>query len=188
MSEIKIIDGILSSTLCRQLIDKFNNDTFLKSDPQPDYSTRRFLLVSEQLQWQKEVIKLTPIISEVVTDFFNYPGKFSAHSREDWVDDGLVMAHYRPGDTCAFHDDGQVYGCNVRLATVLFYLNDVDQGGETYFPLQDLKICPKEGRAVVFPPHLRFPHEVLEASSDRYILQTWICDPALIVLAEHEDM
>ena len=37
-----------------------------------------------------------------------------------------------------------------RLYTILVYLNDNFQGGETYFPLLDLTIKPKTGRALVF--------------------------------------
>jgi hypothetical protein len=39
-----------------------------------------------------------------------------------------------------------------RLATVLLYLSDVGEGGETYFHYMDLKIRPTKGTALVFFP------------------------------------
>lgn len=39
---------------------------------------------------------------------------------------------------------------SVRYATVLFYLNDGFEGGETYFPRLNKKIKPKKGKALVF--------------------------------------
>lgn len=37
-----------------------------------------------------------------------------------------------------------------RAVTMLIYLNDDFQGGETYFPLLDHKVTPTQGKAVVF--------------------------------------
>ena len=40
---------------------------------------------------------------------------------------------------------------SVRMMTVFFYLNDPDAGGETYFPLLDVTVSPKRGRAILWP-------------------------------------
>lgn len=37
-----------------------------------------------------------------------------------------------------------------RYATVLTYLSDVEEGGETYFPQINLKVPPKKGDAILF--------------------------------------
>ena len=37
-----------------------------------------------------------------------------------------------------------------RWNTLFIYLNDVDSGGETYFPKLDLKVKPRKGRALLF--------------------------------------
>lgn len=42
----------------------------------------------------------------------------------------------------------QLYG--QRAVTMLIYLNDDFEGGETYFPLLDQKVTPSQGTAVVF--------------------------------------
>lgn len=39
---------------------------------------------------------------------------------------------------------------SLRYATVLFYLNDDFNGGETYFPRLNKKIIPKKGKALIF--------------------------------------
>ena len=39
---------------------------------------------------------------------------------------------------------------SVRYATILFYLNDGFNGGETYFPKLKKKIVPKKGKALIF--------------------------------------
>jgi prolyl 4-hydroxylase len=39
---------------------------------------------------------------------------------------------------------------NNRISTLIMYLNDVEEGGETIFPNLDLKISPRRGNAVYF--------------------------------------
>ena len=101
-----------------------------------------------------------------------------------WGNDGFLIARYSPGDTCILHVDGQ---CAVppqnelRLATFILYLNTLKEGGETVFPLQEEKVCPKTGQVVMFPPVHTHPHEVLASKETRYILQTWITDPAFVI-------
>ena len=38
-----------------------------------------------------------------------------------------------------------------RALTLLTYLSDVDEGGETIFPTLNLSVAPKLGRALVWP-------------------------------------
>lgn len=44
----------------------------------------------------------------------------------------------------------------------LFYLNDDYEGGELYFPLQDVKFKPKKGAAYFFPGDKNYIHGVTE--------------------------
>jgi len=49
-----------------------------------------------------------------------------------------------PGGLIHFNRGGQ------RVATFMVYLNTPEAGGETIFPLDNLKIVPKKGKAVLF--------------------------------------
>jgi hypothetical protein len=44
----------------------------------------------------------------------------------------------------------------------LFYLNDDYEGGELYFPLQDIQFKPKRGAAYFFPGDMNYVHGVTE--------------------------
>ena len=175
-----MIDTALPTDLCQPLISRFKSDSRVVPDPQPDYSTRQYLYLSDKSEWTKICQQVAAISHQLVDNYLD----FVQSGLEDWFDDGYVMAHYRAGDSCTMHDDGQ---CPVppnnglRYLTLLYYLNDVETGGETHFPVQNTKITPKQGRAILFPAMLTHPHEVLTTKADRYILQTWITDPALFV-------
>ncbi len=187
---VKMFEGVLTPELCTELIRRFEADPRVKADPQPDYSTRSYLNLSEIWDWRRQVQGVTQIADPLIADFFRLPARYRAAEQKDWANDGWVLARYRTGDACIFHDDAQspIPPANgLRLATLIFFLNDVPEGGELYFPLQELKVKPKEGRAVIFPAQVTHPHEVLATGSLRYVLQTWVIDPDLVVVHREED-
>ena len=68
-----------------------------------------------------------------------------------------------------------------RLATVLVYLNEVASGGATRFPLLNLEVQPKAGRALVFFPGRldgtidhSLVHEACPAIDTKWVAQIWV--------------
>ena len=61
-----------------------------------------------------------------------------------------------------------------RFISFIWYLNDVDEGGETEF-FGYYKIKPKKGKLLLFPSDWLFPHSSKKSISDnKYILSGWI--------------
>lgn len=65
--------------------------------------------------------------------------------------------------------------------TVLVYLNDCSQGGQTEFPAMNLKVSPRKGTALVFFPATvdgyldkMALHAALPAIDTKYVSQVWI--------------
>jgi prolyl 4-hydroxylase len=102
------------------------------------------------------------------------------------------VAKYGSGQQYGRHYDGfsnlggptarkeLTYGGN-RVATVLIYLNNVGEGGETHFPYMDLKIRPTKGTALVFFPSaangefdVQTFHAALPAVDTKYVSQIWV--------------
>jgi len=67
---------------------------------------------------------------------------------------------------------------NDSLHRVLFfqyYLNTVEEGGETEFFYQDLKVKPKQGSLIIAPAGFTHTHKGhIPISGDKYILTSWI--------------
>ena len=52
-------------------------------------------------------------------------------------------------------------------------LNDVEEGGETVFPMGGTAITPETGKVVIWPTGLPFYHCGNKSGSDKYILTSW---------------
>lgn len=68
--------------------------------------------------------------------------------------DGLQVLRYTPGQEYKPHYDffakTSRASANNRISTLVMYLNDVEEGGETVFPMLRLSVAPTKGMAVYF--------------------------------------
>lgn len=63
-----------------------------------------------------------------------------------------------------------------RVLAIILYLNDIEYGGETIFPVLKERIQPKAGRLLLFPSDLGFLHYGNNAPTKKYILVGHIVD------------
>lgn len=62
-----------------------------------------------------------------------------------------------------------------RVVLYMFYLNDVEEGGETEFFYQQRKILPKKGTMVIAPAGFTHSHRGnIPLSGDKYIATSWL--------------
>ncbi|MBL8269679.1 2OG-Fe(II) oxygenase [Steroidobacter sp.] len=88
----------------------------------------------------------------------------------------LTLKRYRPGHREQFqlHWDSINHVAN-RYLVLLWYLNDVELGGETRFPQLDVTVSARAGRLLMFPPYWMYQHEGLPPlTGDKYILSTYL--------------
>ena len=84
------------------------------------------------------------------------------------TDTGYDMKRYDAND--GFY----AWHCDHFLITMIFYLNDVEEGGETEFVF-DYKVAPKEGRVLIFPSSFVYPHRgIMPVSGPKYTVTTFI--------------
>lgn len=79
---------------------------------------------------------------------------------------------YEPGQEYHTHMDfGPGYP---RILSAVAYLNNVEEGGETYFPTFDYHVAPKPGRIAVFPSNFIYRHAALPpARGVKYAVAFW---------------
>jgi len=87
----------------------------------------------------------------------------------------LIVKRYDPGGTDRFqpHFDSISEVAN-RYLVFLWYLNDVEKGGETDFVDLGIASAPQAGKLLMFPPYWMYRHAgQVPVSGHKYILSTY---------------
>jgi predicted 2-oxoglutarate/Fe(II)-dependent dioxygenase YbiX len=99
---------------------------------------------------------------KIIEDFFNL----------ELIDNVPSIVIWREGDIQPPHADKEQLDGSPNLypkndIASLFYLNDDYEGGEIYFPIQNLQIKPSAGSAVFFPGDRFYQHGVTAVESGK---------------------
>jgi prolyl 4-hydroxylase len=151
--EILLLEGVLSEEECNELIHRAQ----LKLNPSTtvDPTTGENKVIQNRtsfgtyfhLEEDEFIARLDQRLSEIA----NWPLDHA---------EGLQILNYHVGGEYKPHFDffpPEEGGSSVhtaqggqRVATIVMYLNDVEEGGETIFPKLSLSIAPRKGDAVYF--------------------------------------
>ena len=72
-----------------------------------------------------------------------------------------------------FHAENVNWNLSSRTMAWMVYLNDVEEGGETEFLYQKLKVKPKKGTVLIWPGGYTHLHRGNPPMSDKYIATGW---------------
>lgn len=92
------------------------------------------------------------------------------------TDTGYQLQKYIKGDGFYnWHEDSHILNeDSCRIVTFIIYLNDVEEGGETYF--YNGKVKPEAGKLLLFPATWTYNHKgSMPISNDKYIITGWFC-------------
>lgn len=108
--------------------------------------------------------------------------------KDEIYPDYLGLVRWRNGDMQHPHADGEIDGgvhpYNWRHFGCIYYLNDNYEGGEIYFPNQNIELKPKPNTLIFFPGTLEFLHGVKPVTNGvRYTLSSfWTYDKQYSIL------
>ena len=87
------------------------------------------------------------------------------------------IQRYDPGDAynpTHIEEGGPRPGKIQRKLAFTTYLNDIEEGGETEFVLQGIKVKPKKGLTIIWPAGWTHPHHGIPAPNEiKYIATGW---------------
>ena len=177
--EIIVLDNVLTAEECKQFIElakpkiKPSNVVDRNSGNNVSHDAR----TSTGAFFGKGETPLLRWIEQFCAEFLNWPYEKS---------EGFQALNYQVGQQYLAHFDhfdpdtksGKEISATKagnRNATILFYLNDVDEGGGTQFPKLDLTVMPKMGRMLYFgyPDILKADH-VLHAGMPPTKGEKWV--------------
>lgn len=184
MNYIKTYDNVLPKDICGKIIDKFEKQSSHHVNTVLD-NHRSFTEINLNLykEWSNEVNNLlVPIMQTYIEKYKRdndidekiWPVKYGFEQ--------IRMKRYLPNDVdeFQFHVDVTDHPSARRFLVYFFYLNDVQEGGETGFqynrslPIEQ-KIKPEAGKLLMFPPMWTHPHIGFKPISEpKYIIGSYL--------------
>lgn len=176
----KIIDGALSPDFCREVIQRFeacdykergkvgNNTREGLFDPR--YKNTLELYPSQHPKDWGDV--LNHVVGNLKTNLADFMSDYHDAFPVPLYPEEFRVTKYPIGGHFNWHSDN--IGSDVtRVLTVMYYLNTVEEGGETDYEWQELKIKPVEGRMAICPVGWPFRHcSRPTVSNPKYIIIT----------------
>ena len=146
LSELPLVielENVISESVCNDLIEISKNR--LKKSKINSTKEETNIRTSSSMFFEREE---NQTINEV-EDIASYIMGIGKEHGE-----GIQILNYQVGQEFKSHFDYFKEGTrpaeNNRISTLIFYLNDVEEGGETTFPNLNISVRPKKGNAVYF--------------------------------------
>ncbi|MCD8510019.1 MAG: 2OG-Fe(II) oxygenase [Bacillus sp. (in: Bacteria)] len=140
---IVILGNVLSHEECDELI-RLSKGRLLRSKVGNSREVNE-LRTSSSMFFQERENDLVARIEKRVSEIMNIPVEHG---------DGIQILNYKVGQEYKAHFDyfnsASQQTTNPRISTLVMYLSDVEQGGETYFPKLNLSVSPQKGMGVYF--------------------------------------
>ncbi|MFJ7364405.1 2OG-Fe(II) oxygenase [Peribacillus frigoritolerans] len=140
---IVVLENVLSDEECDGLIelskDKMNRSKIGATHEVNDIRT------SSSMFFQENEYDIITKIEKRISTIMNIPVEHG---------EGIQILKYTPGQEYKAHFDffksSSIAAKNNRISTIILYLNDVEHGGETFFPELNFSVFPRKGMAVYF--------------------------------------
>lgn len=175
---IHIHENALEVEVCDFLVNLFDQSSdkheVYRNDGVPNFT--QFNL-TENKTISEEVNKVHNLIIKKVIEYKNQYYEYIDKRvfPEENAFEQFRIKRYNIGGEERFdtHVDVTDYSSSRRFLSFFWYLNDVNEGGETIF--KDMEIKPQKGKLVIFPPLWLFPHKGMSPiSNPKYLLSTYL--------------
>lgn len=134
-----------------------------------DNSTRKSKVFSfsKLLENKKLYLEIMKTISQCGKDYSQ-----EMQTSYDYIETFQVLKYEGNEGFFSFHDDD--IKNKKRIFSLLLYLNNVEEGGETFFKNFDLAVAPREGSVLLFPSNFAYLHQArIPENKNKYVIATW---------------
>jgi hypothetical protein len=192
---IQVFENSISSRVCENLIYKFQHSIDVKEGTtiggyNPKYKKTMDLTFGPYQN--THLLELFNLLNSKLTYYINeyknitnfqLPTNFTTECH-------MIMKYLKNDGHYNFHNDFLLHNIyddilsrksdtndkseSCRILTYLFYLNTIDEGGETEF-IDGTKIKPEKGKLLIFPATWPYMHKGnIPLSSNKYIVTGWL--------------
>ena len=178
---ILVIDDSIDANMCKFAIDAYEHNANLCESHAKSGMHFSQLNLSAHAQHDEQLASLQNYMVDA-SKFYIELYKSRVPDTDFWPKtygfEEFRLKKYEPNgiDQFADHVDAANLITSKRFLVFFWYLNNVDAGGETEFLNKlDLKIKPKQGRLLMFPPLWTFPHRgCMPINESKYILGSYL--------------
>jgi hypothetical protein len=175
---VKIYDNAIEKNVCDFLINVF--DTLedkhekIENDRKPNFTQLNLTEISSDSD------EISEIHNYLISKVFEYKKEYyefidnRCFPNEHAFEQFRIKKYNNDGnDAFDCHVDVTDYSSARRFLSFMWYLNDVEIGGETV--LKDVTLKPEAGKLLVFPSLWMFPHYARPpVSNSKYIVHTYL--------------
>lgn len=183
-ADILLLEGLIEPSLCQHVIEiaeccQFQPSSILINVVDTEVRSSDILALGNGNALQESTNQLLLNKIKVVQDllFKHYGVKFP-HAEM------CSILRYMAGQSYKRHVDNLLLesrfvevanGIPTRDISIVGYLNDGFEGGETFFDRQNIKVKPQAGSVVVFPSYYTHPHQSLPViRGKKYAFTSWL--------------
>jgi hypothetical protein len=183
--QIQAVDGLLDKETCVSLLarmDSLWNQSFpgkTMGGVEPTTKLTNDLHYSpDHIDWTFEDAVLDTTVVAALTSAIAIYKQAYPHLNHwvDITDSGFQVQKYdKSQGYYREHTDSFPGSTNERVLAAIIYLNDVEFGGETNFPIHGVKVKPVQGRICLVPAVFTHPHEsCVPITGDKWIISSFI--------------
>ena len=187
-------EDILDKKLCDRLVKKWDKDAknqVESGSDNADQDINRHLRKGKEINvskvakddtpskpiWKKDHKLLVDRTAEVLKQYGEELNLDARHIPEKYGFEEFRIKRYDNNDvdTYEVHSDVINYNSARRFLGIIYYLNDVEEGGNTSFPKLEVDFKPKKGTALVFPAiWIYLYEEQIVISNPKFVLGTYL--------------
>jgi len=175
---IHVYEDALELNVCDFLISLFDQTSHLHE--RYDQAGKPNFTQLNLTQHRELTTEVNQVHNHIIKKIFEYRDKYYEFVDkrvfpEEHALEQFRIKKYNPGGDDRFdtHVDVDDYESSRRFLSFMWYLNDVETGGQTTF--KDLIIQPKKGTLIMFPPLWMYPHRgEPPISGPKYIMSAYL--------------
>lgn len=173
---VKIYDDMLSDEFCNEYASMLHQNMARIVKPNSDH--RRCDMYEGMDSHKESFERFKGTIRKIFERYKHEMGNNNLHHLK--VLEAPNIIRYKNNDTDGVnrfgdHCDTWSMATASRQLSMVLYLNDVEEGGETHFTDLKLSVKPKKGRVLLFPSFYLYNHTgKAPISNPKYIIVAWI--------------
>ena len=170
---IRIYNDVLPDKLVKQLIQLAEQSVIWSPRSQ---GQRKDNQIDLGAFWPKETQDINNNLLEKAFSPYISDFPYLQDQGTDWCSGSIYLQKTEPLEGYhIFHCENSNWAYRHRVLAWMIYLNNVSDGGETYFPTQKRKLKPKEGDHYIWPAYFTHPHKGLVSNTQvKYIATGWV--------------